>query len=315
MGYKVVEVGGDSARPPISLDPVYPIDTSNDDALRRRRSEDLARIADESRRYRDDRIRSMRLQNGWPEAGTFQDCFMYPLKSIVWVLVLAWAWSVLIIVGINCLGATGGSLIFLVSFLSVALLIVTGFSHRLFQYAYASSSQGQSEMLTWPRFHLWAEIKAGLIGTVGLLCGPLPVAFLAGFFWLYGGRLETVDRLILIELTVIALTWWLLMVVASHEYGSIHPRSIVRWFEDHGWLQLAVVVGAMIVITIIFVFMLGILSVGRPEGFFVQAIFVPASLVWVFAILFLVLRWLGVRARPRNPAPETTKPQVAPQGY
>jgi hypothetical protein len=300
LTFKAVEIGGTSKQPPpISLDKPTDARSIEEDDYARRRSDIYREVREENRRLR--RLREMRggpFGNQWPDAGGLQDCLMYPLKSIVWVLILAWAWSVLVIFGVN-FAFRGIEYLIANAMVFAAGVIVLGFTHRLCQYAYASSRVGLTEMLSWPSFKFAVELKAGLRGLVGLFAGPIPVAFLAGWFWLNGGRLQFVDHLILVELIAVALTWWLLIIVSSHEFGSIHPRSILLWFDAYGWLPLIVMLVAMTIVTFILWFMASILSVGLNEGFFIQSIFLPASLVWVFAILFLLLRWLGVRVRVR----------------
>jgi hypothetical protein len=300
LSYKAVEVGGTSKQgPPISLDKPPDARSVAEDEYARRRSEVYREVREENRRLRRLREIGMAGSNHWPDPGGLQDCLMYPLKSIVWVLIMAWAWSILIIFGINFIFRGWSYLVPNAIVLAVGT-VVLGFTHRLCQYAYASSRVGLAEMLSWPSFNLLVELKTGLRGLTGLLAGPLPVAFLAGWFWLNGGRLQFVDMLILVELVAVALTWWLLIVVSSHEFGSIHPRAILLWFDVYGWLPLCVALASMTLVTMILWFMAGILSTGLNEGgFFLQSIFLPASLVWVFAILFLLLRWLGVRVRHR----------------
>lgn len=282
LTFQAVEIGGTNTTP------------KADDDFRRERSKTFLAIQEEARHNEE---RRPRRANSWPSAGTFQDCIMYPLKSIVWVLVLAWSWAVLLIVGVRIVNLRGTELMIALAIVLPAAVIVLGFTHRLFQYAYASSSLGKSEMLSWPSFNLFAELKAGARGLIGLLAGPLPVAFLAGWFWLYSGRMQAIDALIIVELVTVALTWWLLAVIAAHEFGSIRPSAILRWFETHGWLPLLAIAGMMTIATFILWFTFSILMVDHSEGLFVQAIFLPAALVWVFALIFLLLRWLGVRVR------------------
>lgn len=278
-----------------------PVPASAADDFRRQRSKTLRAVQDEHRERR--RIGA----NPWPMAGTLQDCLMYPLKSIVWVLVLAWSWSALVIFGVRLANYSSPEIWYAGAVVALAALIVVGFTHRLLQYAYASSSLGRTEMLSWPSFHLVAELKAGVRGLAGLLMGPLPVAFLAGWFWLHSGPMQPLDVLIIVELVALALTWWLLIVVASHEFGSIDPRRIGAWFETVGWVPLMVSFGVMTAATFILWFVLTVLFASEAEGIFMLVIFLPAALVWVFALIFVLLRWLGVRGR-QPLAPETALP-------
>src|SRR5436190_3531884 len=136
--FQAVEVGGEAkTRPPISLDKPTDARSIDEDEYARRRSEVYREVREENRRLRSVREMRSRWNNDWPEAGSLQDCLMYPLKSIVWVLILAWAWSVLIIFGVNF--AFGG-LDYLVAnvFVFAAGVLILGFTHRLCQYAYAS---------------------------------------------------------------------------------------------------------------------------------------------------------------------------------
>ncbi len=297
LGYKAVQIGGTTSDDsPIPFAGSSEARSVEKDDLRRRRSEVFREVRDENRRMRERRGTRGPWNNPWPAAGSFQDCVTYPLRSIVWVLVLAWAWSVLLFFGFT-FAFRGWDYLIPNLCVAGAGIVILGFTHRLCQYAYASSCVDQTEMLSWPSFSFFTEVKTGLLGFVGLMTGPIPVAFLAGWFWLNGGVLMFVDRLILVELVAVALTWWLLVIVSSHEFSTVHPRAIVLWFETRGWTVLAALLGSMTAVTLILWFMTAVLSLGANDGFVVQAIFLPASLVWVFAILFLMLRWLGVRVR------------------
>src|SRR5204863_57356 len=73
--------------------------------------------------------------------------------------------------------------------------------------------------------------------------------------------LRSIVWVIVLELVTVALTWWFLIVVASHETGAVHPLAIVRWFETHGWVALAVIFGCMTVISLDLLFVtFGIVS-------------------------------------------------------
>src|SRR5712671_4956220 len=102
FGFRAVEVGGDSKqRPTISLDKPIEARSIEEDDYARRRSEVYREVRDENRRLRYMREMRSHWNNNWPDPGSLQDCLMYPLKSIIWVLILAWAWSILLIFGVN----------------------------------------------------------------------------------------------------------------------------------------------------------------------------------------------------------------------
>jgi hypothetical protein len=74
-----------------------------------------------------------------------------------------------------------------------------------------------------------------------LLCfvaGPVVLLAIAGLYWLYGGDLERLDWIILGELGVVAIAYWLLAVVASCEsqrFRDANPVPVLRLVHRLGY--------------------------------------------------------------------------------
>lgn len=291
IAYRTVEVDDDG-------EPIYDFDgpvnarSAAADAERIRRRE-VRRNSAENDAWLEREEAIAQIRSRPREINLLNDCFQFPFNSIIWVMILAVSWSALLVLSTFFLWV--GYLVVEV-FLFAAGVFVLGFTHRIFQYAYASSCAGKAEMLSWPTFRPMAEFREGMRGLLGLCAGPIPVAGLAVWFWLYTGRLYFVDRLILIELSALAFTWWLLVIVASHEFGSVLPGAILQWFDTYGWIPLLVIFGAMTLASIFLWFALAVLGITATLSHEFTVLLAPA-MAGIIVLVLVLLRWLGVRRR------------------
>jgi hypothetical protein len=114
-----------------------------------------------------------------------------------------------------------------VIFLLAPLLFLV-YTSATVECALKSALAGKGPGLCWPGHHLLAVLKSGLRWLICFLAGPLVLLALAGYYWLYGGDQTGVDWAILVELIVLAVSYWLLTVVCSAESDRLRDANPVR---------------------------------------------------------------------------------------
>ena len=251
-------------------------------------------IAEARRLLRDARRKQRSIAIFFAEPGSFKDCFFYPFKGWVWATLLAFGWSIILVLltALMPLEQFGiGTVVF-----AAALWMVLGFSHRLCRYVYESSGQEKASMLGWPGFDPREDLKQGFWAVLAFLAGPLPVLGIAIWFWLNSGRLTMVDRLIVLELVALAFSWWMLTLVVFRDRGAFHPAAIGIWLEKNGMLPLGVIFAGSTALCFILWTLLPAIEILHDFPIF-GGFYYTVWLTPVFFVVFFQLRWLGARFR------------------
>jgi hypothetical protein len=83
-------------------------------------------------------------------------------------------------------------------------------------------------VIRWPIRDLLFGLKSCLRWLICFVAGPALLAGIAFYYWLDGGDLIALDWIILAELGVLTVGWWLLAIVATSEGGRLRDANPVR---------------------------------------------------------------------------------------
>src|SRR5205085_10829945 len=98
--------------------------------------------------------------------------------------------------------------------LAVIPLLILSYLFGFLDCVMASGIAGEYRHIRWPGRKLNLALKSCIAWVVCLLAGPIIPLALAIVFWLRAGELEVLDWVILAELVVVALSYWILVLVA-----------------------------------------------------------------------------------------------------
>jgi hypothetical protein len=182
--------------------------------------------------------------------------------------------------------------------LSLGLFLFTAVSYAcaFLQSVLAAALAGQVHHPRWPGRDLKLAVRCGVLVLASFLAGPVVFAAAGLLYWLYGGRPQLVDWLILAELGAAAVAFWLLALVAVSRHGRLrdaNPLRVADVTARLGWRPLGVVLLAAAVAVghgLMTAFALQELHQDRLQGWLWLS---ECGLVGMFCATFL-LRWLGV---------------------
>jgi hypothetical protein len=141
---------------------------------------------------------------------------------------------------------------YLSPFLLLALLILPNVCGTI-ECALTSALAGKGPGMYWTGRHFGAAFQSCLRWLICFLAGPILPAALAGYYWLNGGDLKLLDRLILAELGILTIAYWLLAVVASNEARRFRDANPVRIAQLMHWLRFRAIVPVLVVPTLLLV--------------------------------------------------------------
>jgi hypothetical protein len=110
---------------------------------------------------------------------------------------------------------------------------------------FVSAAVDEVWLARWPGRDLHLVVRSTVRWLIAFLAGPIVPAAAGLFFWIYSGDLAVVDRLILMELAIATIAYWLLVVVALYEgdrLRSASPPKVVELVVRLGWRLPAAVV-------------------------------------------------------------------------
>jgi hypothetical protein len=175
-------------------------------------------------------------------------------------------------------------------------LLVLAYIAGSIECALTSALAGGGPGLYWPGWRASLALKSGLRWLVSSIAGPFFLLLLAGYYWLYGGDLLVLDWIIVTELGVIAVAYWLLMVVCTNENNSLfaaNPVSVSRLIQR---LRLRAVVPILVVPALVFAHAVtGFFAAEKLHDSLILGWLMLAACWWsgLFCALF-VFRLLGV---------------------
>ena len=253
--------------------------------------------------------RQWRLEKHWYE------CLVYALRAFALEFSLAAMWAGLIAftwllpaMHWDPLEIAGRSVIVLIAFL------LMGFTVAFFRKILAAARAGAVGDAVWPGGDMAKTVTGGAQAVIAFLAGPVVPLVVACYFWLNSGDMQLVDELILWELGIISVIWWVLALLAiqkSRQLSDVNPVAMVNLIRQIGYrlpvaaLLIAVGVAAQAAATLVGVAQLH----SGPGGWVLLTTVWTASFFW----LVFVLRWLGINW-PADRKKRPTKAETAVAG-
>ncbi len=114
------------------------------------------------------------------------------------------------------------------AFALLVLALIVGYAYATVECALTSALAGEGPGFYWPGWRAGFSIKSALRWLFCFFAGPIVLAGLAAYYWLYGGDLTGLDWAIVAELGVLALAYWLLAIVSANEGNRLRDASPPR---------------------------------------------------------------------------------------
>jgi hypothetical protein len=244
--------------------------------------------------------RRERLHKRWRLEANWFDCLLFPFVLWKLVLGLAFAWATqLSFMDVMLMDIWESADLFprlaTLWFLGLVGFLLFGYTCRCHYGTYASASFGQGVSVSLPTKDLAPLVRFGAQALWCFLLGPIVPVTIAYFFWLNCGDPELIDRLILWELLMAALVYWIMAALAVHQsnrFRDANPLAVWALIKRRGWRL--PVTAASIAIAVIGTGPSAIDSVVAlhrgPGGWF--GLFFCLAIL--FSMLLFLCRWLGI---------------------
>src|SRR5579884_3436415 len=166
----------------------------------------------------------------WQLEKHWYQCLYYPFRALPLVLALSAALTLLCVFSVLSLPGiveTQRDLPVPLLFAPVAMfaLAVVGYLFAFWDCVLASGVAGEAEHVRWPGANVLLIFRSGAAWMLGFLAGPVLPAAAAVVYWLNCGEPAWLDWLILAELALAALAYWVLAVVAVGRDGRLRDLS------------------------------------------------------------------------------------------
>jgi len=173
----------------------------------------------------------------WPLENGWRECMLYPFRAMGLSMLLAFV------------GASAASIIALVTAQpEIATWVVLAgflFAHSLYVFAclrsaWLSGLHGEAGFVRWPGSDVRFLAQSSGLAAALFLAGPIVPALTAFLFWLHAGDLHWIDRLILLELGVLSVGYFILEVFAADaaKLRQATPAGVLRLIKTVGHLPL-----------------------------------------------------------------------------
>jgi hypothetical protein len=186
-------------------------------------------------------------------------CILYPVREFARILaialVLAASLSAMALVGPALLlrDFPFGYLLMALAPMAVASVLIAGYPSAFLDSILDSGAAGDDPRvaISWPNIR--SALTAAFIWLASLFAGPAYIAIIAFFYWLHCGDPTFLDWLILSELSIVAVGYWVLCLLALARRGRLLDLSPVHVSEAVQWLGRRTFVGAGIASVLVIV--------------------------------------------------------------
>jgi hypothetical protein len=240
-------------------------------------------------------IKERHLETRWYQ------CLLYPLRA--WPLVFGLSGALALCVGMSTFVhrqtqefAQGISVLGIYTLWTSIPLMILSYSCGFLDCVMAGALAGEFRHVRWPGRRLDMALKSCFVWAVCFLAGPAVPIALALTFWLQAGEMEIVDWLILTELVVVAMSYWLLVLLtvnAKDGLASVNPMRVMELIGRLGWGAIGVAMGtALVAILHVLAAIAALTDLQRDQGSgWIALILCCWSGMFWATFLF---RWLGV---------------------
>jgi hypothetical protein len=172
---------------------------------------------------------------GWPLEQHWYESLLYPCRAVPLVLGLAAALTVL----------TGGLAMGLPEVLDelragpaqrwlfclpvlLVLPLIPGYACAFLDCTLASAAAGEARYVRWPAANFGLIMKSAAAWLGCLLAGPVVPAAVGFFYWLDCGDPDILDWLIVAELGILAVGYWLLLLLVVNRRDRLRDANPAR---------------------------------------------------------------------------------------
>jgi hypothetical protein len=124
-------------------------------------------------------------------------------------------------------------------------LLVLSYLFGFLDCVMASGIAGEYRHVRWPGRKINMALKSCAVWAICFLAGPIVPIGVALLFWLRAGELEVLDWLILAELIIVALSYWILVLLTVNARDgliNVHPLRVAEQASRMGWRSIGVAV-------------------------------------------------------------------------
>jgi hypothetical protein len=174
-------------------------------------------------------------RGGWALEQHWYQCLLYPFRA--WPLVLGLAAALTVLTGATALvlpevlvelrGGPAHRWLVCVPVL-LAFFLLPGYACAFLDCTLTSAAAGEARNVRWPGANLGLVVKSTITWLVCFLAGPVLPAVAGFFYWLYCGDPDALDWLIMAELGVLAVGYWLLLLLAVSRRDRLRDANPAR---------------------------------------------------------------------------------------
>jgi hypothetical protein len=241
-----------------------------------------------------------------------EETLLFPFYCRQSVVALALLLAFFVIVGRAVL-ASPEVLLAKVILALVPLLLSACYCCAFWMVAFATTLRGEDSVVAHDGMTSVAVMAALLRCLLCFFAGPVWLLAIAFYYWLHCGNLTPVDYVILAELALAALLYWIfanLAVTADNSLRGLLPTGIAALLRRLGWKRSLRTLAAL-VLAILLNGGLGIYAVATMSESGWSWFLLFASCLGTQFSLALLARWLGVAmflsARARQPQPQENR--------
>jgi hypothetical protein len=240
-------------------------------------------------------IKERHLETRWYQ------CLLYPFRA--WPLVFGLSGGLALCAGLSTFVhrqtqefAQGISVVGIYALWACIPLLILSYSCGFLDCVMVGALAGEFRHVRWSGRKLDMALKSCFVWTICFLAGPIVPIALALTFWLQAGEMEIVDWLILTELVVVAMSYWLLVLLtvnAKDGLANVNPMRVMELIGRLGWASIGVAMGtALVAILHLLAAIAALTDLQRTEGSGWLALILCcwSGMFWA-TFLF---RWLGV---------------------
>jgi hypothetical protein len=260
---------------------------------------DLVTVVSSKRTRRQD-LQTRQLERHWSE------CLVYPFRVWKWFFGLALLLTISTVAALFSIPEMAaemeGEMVLL--FWGPILVLVLGGACAFLDCVLASALAGEVYYIVWSGNPLRQMFFSGVKWLMCLLAGPGIFAVTGWLYWLRCGDPGVIDLLMLTELGVIGLGWWIFVLLSWADRGrlrDLNPFAVIDLIHRLGWRRmLAVLAFALLLLANARFLIAGV--AGMHESWFFGWLIV--SIGWGFGMYCSTFfcRVLGLWCRQSRPA-------------
>jgi hypothetical protein len=278
--------------------------------VRRRRRQDARMLA---MLIREDQQQRKPKRREWHRETRWYQCLFYPLVAwrallgLAAAMALATGWLVHLLPGLEPLGAQA---LVLSPLQMLVPLLLLAYGCAFLQCVLNAAVAGEPPDTYWPRCHIHVVLRYAGRWLFCFLAGPAVLGGAAIAYWIHCGDLDILDRLILAELGIVALAYWLFALLAATRSGRFYdanPWRIAELIHRLGYRSAVAIVVACLLAYQHGCWMLGAIEVVHRTAFVGWLLLMLcwlSALAWAAFLLRLVGLWCFGRVglgRPQGP--------------